>query len=119
MPRDLRNYLWDMMQACDEILLFTDGKTFSNYESERMLQLVVERSFITIGEALVQTAHHFPDEVVSIPSYKSFIGFRNILVHQYANIVDENVWNAVELDVRPLRLTAASLLEKLDRAAGQ
>lgn len=117
MQRDLRNYLWDIDKACEEILLFTAGKTFSDYQKDSLIRAGVERMFMTIGEALVQTAHHFPSQIADIPDFKSFIGFRNVLIHKYIDIVDENVWKAVASSVKPLQASVSSLRDELDRAA--
>lgn len=54
MPRSLRAYLWDIEQAADDILSFTQGKQLHDYETDSMLRAAVERNFEIIGEALSQ-----------------------------------------------------------------
>ncbi len=103
MSRDLRSYLWDIQQASEEILQFTRNKTFVDYESDGMMRAAVERKFEIIGEAIAQIARSSPEKVADLNHYRRFIGFRNILIHQSATIVNEIVWNTIETDLPTVR----------------
>jgi len=48
-----------------------------------------------------------------IPERGSIIAFRNLLIHGYAAVVDEIVWEVVENDLPTLRVSAARLIEEL------
>ncbi|HVT58944.1 MAG TPA: HepT-like ribonuclease domain-containing protein [Thermoanaerobaculia bacterium] len=41
------------------------------------------------------------------------MAFRNLLIHGYAAVVDEIVWQVVEDDLPALRASAARLIEEL------
>ena len=79
--RDLA-YLWDMREACQEILDFISGRSLEQFQNDKMLRRAVERSLEIVGEA----ARHVSDEYMSahpgIP-WKSIIGLRNLLAHEY------------------------------------
>jgi uncharacterized protein with HEPN domain len=52
MPHRTRKLLLDVSLSCQEIIEFTDGKSFEDFHQDRMLQLAIEREFEIIGEAL-------------------------------------------------------------------
>ncbi len=41
-PRDVRVLLYDMLQAADAIVEFTDGRSFDQYTEDLMLRSAVE-----------------------------------------------------------------------------
>jgi uncharacterized protein with HEPN domain len=51
MPRDIRKICFDILQAVKGLEDFTVNKNFADYQSDRMLQMAVERGFEIIGEA--------------------------------------------------------------------
>lgn len=52
MQRSLELYLWDIIQAADNILAFTRDKQLSDYQNDVVLRLAVEPRFEVMGEAL-------------------------------------------------------------------
>lgn len=91
MPRSVDLYLNDLLEAGDDILRFTEGLDFSAYESNSMLRAAVERKFTIIGEALRQLDQHYPEYLHGILEARKIIDFRNVVVHQYASVDDEEV----------------------------
>ena len=45
MPRDPRAWLADIVAACDLLIEFTEGKTFSDCSADPLLRSAVERQF--------------------------------------------------------------------------
>jgi uncharacterized protein with HEPN domain len=76
-----------------------------------MLQAAVERKFEILGEALTQMAQSFPVQAEKLHNYRRFIGFRNILIHQYSAIAHEIVWGTIEMDLPLLKRQIVELLE--------
>ena len=56
MPHSVQKLLLDMKLSCEEITDFTLGKSFAEFQDNRMLQLAIEREFEIIGEALSRLA---------------------------------------------------------------
>ena len=96
MQLESRKYLFDIQRAVELLREFTDGKSFEDYEQDAMLRAAVEREFEIIGEALGQLARIEEAVAAQISGYKRIIAFRNILIHQYADVDDRLVWDVVE-----------------------
>jgi uncharacterized protein with HEPN domain len=111
MPRSIELYLSDLLQASDDILEFTRGVDYAGYESNRLLRAGVERLFTIIGEAMRQLDQHHPAYLHGIIEARKIIDFRNILVHQYATVDDEEVWSAVQSKLPLLRNQVAELIQ--------
>lgn len=75
-----------------------------------MLRAAVEREFEIVGEALKQLADRDADAAKRIPEMRRIVSFRNILVHGYADVDHEVVWEALTTRVAPLREVIRSLL---------
>ena len=110
MQHDAPARLYHILEAGDSILTITAGKTFDDYKRERVLRLAVERLFTILGEALneaVKTDHTIAPRITA---FRRIIGFRNILVHGYADIFDEMVWQRIEDDLPILLREVRALL---------
>lgn len=102
--------LEDMSRAIDEVETFCAGKSFSDFESDRQLQLVVERELEIIGEALSRLRRDYPALALKISEADKIIGMRNILAHGYDVLEHEILWDVVENKLSGLKYC----LEELD-----
>ncbi len=96
MRLEARKYLYDIQQAIGLLREFTTGKSFGEYERDAMLRAAVERKFEVIGEALGQLARLDEAVATRISGYQRIIAFRNVLIHQYADVDDRLVWDVLE-----------------------
>jgi len=110
-PRDLRAYLFDVVECCEAISAYVTGRTLDAYRNERGLRAQVEREFITIGEALNSAVKVDPGIESGITSCRAIIGFRNRLVHGYESVDHETVWEIVRVDVPRLEAEAREALK--------
>ena len=110
MQLESKKYLDDIAHACKLALQFVAGKNLSDYLSDTMLRSAVERQLQTVGEALVQLQKIDPAAAISISEREKIVGFRNVLVHGYANIDDRIVWGVLETKLPLLLREAESLL---------
>ena len=92
MPPDRRTYLWDALSAADLLFQFGAGKTFADYQADALLRSGVERQFEIVGEALNQLSKVDPEAASRVPDLPRIVAFRNILIHGYAAVDDELVW---------------------------
>jgi uncharacterized protein with HEPN domain len=101
-------YLWDMYQAALEIIHFIEKMTFYDFENNKMARYAVERQLLVIGEAASHLTESFRLQHPHIP-WASIIAQRNILAHEYGEILVERIWRVAtekipELinDIQPL-----------------
>ena len=88
--RDL-SYVWDMWTAAQEILDFMQGVSQAEFERNNQLRYAVERQLMVIGEAARHVSEEFQEQHPEIP-WLQIIGQRNVLAHDYGEILVERVW---------------------------
>lgn len=97
MPHSARKLLLDVSLACQEIMEFTEEKSYEEFQEDRLLQLAIEREFEIIGEALFRLEKVDPETLADrIPEYRKIIDFRNILAHGYDIIDVAAMWDFVQ-----------------------
>jgi uncharacterized protein with HEPN domain len=111
--RDLKGYLWDVLEACKKVQTYTKEKTFDDYQADDLLRSAVERQLTIAGEALAQASQHFPEVATMISQLRQIVGFRNRMIHAYLQIDDLTVWGVVEKYVPLLKHEAQVALDKL------
>ena len=111
MQLEARKYLYDIQQAASLLDEFVTGKTFADYQCDAMLRAAVERKFEIIGEAMTQLAKVDKAVAAQISEYQRIISFRNILIHEYADVDDKLVWDVVETNLPTLVREIDALLD--------
>jgi uncharacterized protein with HEPN domain len=110
--RSREAYLWDIADSCRAILQFVQGCDLSDYEQNRMLRRAVERELSIVGEAVSQGTRRFPDLEESIGPARQIVGFRNRIIHGYADVDSSIVWAIVQNEVPRLLEKSESILEE-------
>ncbi len=77
-----------------------------------MLRRAVERELSIVGEAVSQATRHFPELEKSIGPARRIVGFRNRIIHEYAEVDTEIVWAIVQNEVPRLLEKSEALLEE-------
>lgn len=113
MPRDPRAWLADIVAACDLLIEFTTGKTFTDYAADSLLRSAVERQFEIVGEALRVALQHRPELAANITDARAIIAFRNQLTHAYSAVDKATVWGLLERRVPQLRADVTRVLQTL------
>jgi uncharacterized protein with HEPN domain len=103
-------YLCDMLRAANNIRNYVRGKTLSEYLVNRMLRSAVERELEIIGEAARRISPTTREKYPEIP-WHPIVGQRNILAHQYDQVLHETVYGVA---VRRI----PELVEHLQRIVG-
>lgn len=101
-PRGTKKHLFDIQQAIQSIVTYTQDLDKAAYLADQMIQAAVERKFEIIGEALNRLSRDDDDTLAEIRDYQRIIGFRNILAHGYDAIDQQLVWDAVQNHLTPL-----------------
>lgn len=90
---ELLTYVYDAREACSKIKEFVSGVSMDEYLQNELLQSAVERKLIIVGEALNKAYNISPDIETEIPELRDIVNFRNIVVHGYAVVKNETVWD--------------------------
>ncbi len=102
--------LWDARKAADLIAEFVANRSWKDYESDAMLRSAVERQFQIIGEALNRLNRVDPGTAAGISDLLRIVAFRNVLVHGYAVIDNELVWEVATTRIPSLAAELGRLL---------
>lgn len=105
-----RNRLHHMLDAAEEVLVFTAGKTYADFQSDRQLQHACLHCFLIIGEAANALDIDFRAAHPDIP-WRAIIAMRHRLIHGYFDVELALVWDTVSLNIPnllpPLRVLVA------------
>lgn len=93
-----------------DILDFTINTNFHDFENDKMKRFAVERQLLVIGEAANHLSVEFRTEYSNIP-WKLMIGFRNIIAHEYGEILVERIYRIVVDSIKPLKENVEALLK--------
>ncbi len=104
-------YLWDMLKAAKDIEEFTSGLSYARFSNDKRTRYAVERQLLTIGEAAVHISEDFRTAHPEIP-WPSIIGQRNVLAHEYGEILVERIWLVTRKNIIPLIKQLSALLPK-------
>ena len=97
MPRD-DAYLLDMLLTAREARDFASSLGIEDFRQNRMAQLAVLKAIEIVGEAASRVSDAFAHEHPDIP-WRAIVGMRNRLVHDYAGIDLDRVWETVRNDM--------------------
>jgi uncharacterized protein with HEPN domain len=112
MRPEVAKYIYDIQKACSLISRFAAGKTFAEYAADLLLKSGIERQFEIAGEALSQALKVDPSLAGRMAGANRIVSFRNILIHGYAAVSDEVVWDVVQKHLPRLRAEVDRLLEE-------
>lgn len=104
-----RAYLWDMLDAARAVDEFVRDKTFEEYTSNRMLRGAVERHIEIIGEAARRVSEETRNAHPEIP-WRGIIGQRNVLAHEYGEVMHEAIWRIATKRIGELILSLRKLV---------
>ncbi len=112
MDSEVKTRLSDIQLAAERIIEITLDKSFEEFEGDWVVRAAVERQFMIIGEATNVIAAK--DQTISslLGNYPQIIGFRNILAHQYRDVLDRTVWGIIENNLPTLLNEVNTLLEQ-------
>jgi len=95
MDERIEKWLHDVRLAIAEIdSYFDDGcRDFISFKQHNMRKRAVERNLEIIGEALNRILAKDPD--IQISDARKIVNLRNLVIHSYDSISDENIWAIV------------------------
>ncbi len=101
-PRDDdRLRLQHMREACDEVLLFTQGAKYADLGTDIMLRRALMMSIGIIGEAASRISDEWREVHPNVP-WRDIISMRNYLFHAYHALDDAILWKTATKSVPSL-----------------
>jgi uncharacterized protein with HEPN domain len=98
--RDI-SFLWDILEAAKDIRDFVRETTLKEFTSDKKTRYAVERQLLVIGEAAKRVSESYKRKHNDIP-WKRMVGLRNILAHEYGEVLVERIWLIAAENIPPL-----------------
>ena len=109
-----QDYLFDILDAMEKAESFIDGMTFQEFSEDSKSAFAVIRRLEIIGEAANKVPIALRRRFTEIP-WKSLVGMRNKLIHDYAGVSLVIVWRTIKDDfpsIIPLLQNHRDFLQK-------
>ena len=103
-------YLQDILEACDMIETFLDGRDAAAFLASELHKAATLQKLTVIGEAAARLSHTFR-EAHSQVEWRDIMAFRNIAVHAYFAMQWDIVWATATDDVSMLRRQVLEILQ--------
>lgn len=100
--RSIELFLQDILDACTEIEEFIQGYDYDQFVQDKKTYNAAIRSLEIIGKA----STHLPDKIRSEYDqidWRSMVGMRNIIIHEYFGTDNEIIWKTVCDDIPALK----------------
>ena len=100
--RNANLYLQDILQACNDILNFTQGmNSAAELQNDRRTFLAVIHSLEIIGEAARQMPKSFREKHSDFP-WRETASLRNVIAHEYFGLDIEIIWDVIKTRIPAL-----------------
>lgn len=107
-------HLYDILQAIEKVERYLGDIDFAHYSHDEILTDAIARQLGIIGEATNRLSQEFQEKHPGLP-YKSIIGMRNFLVHDYAKVDRKILWETAKKDLPGLKQSVSFLLNQLEK----
>lgn len=112
MKKEILVYVEDVLESIAKIEEYTKGSLEEEFYDNTELQDAVLRRLEVIGEAVKNIPQEFRDKYPAIP-WKKIAGMRDVLIHEYAGVIMERVWNVITGDLPELKSRMLSIKKGL------
>ena len=93
--------LADIFDAANNLAEFTRRVTFEEFQTDKLRYYAVLKNIEIIGEAAYMLSAEYKESRPEIP-WKSIINMRHVLVHGYASVLPDLLWDTATRDVPEL-----------------
>lgn len=102
-----------ILDAINEILEYTEGITYEQLCTNKMLFSAVVYKTVIIGEASNMLTQEFRDAHPET-NWRAIKGMRNHIVHGYYQVNPEDVWAVIQNDLAPLKEQVEQCLSEIE-----
>lgn len=111
-PKRDNGRLQDIIQAANHIIAFTDGYSLKELSEDKLRYFAVAKNVEIIGEASYMLSTAFKESHPYIP-WNNIIKMRHVLVHGYATVLPELLWETALEDVPKLKVQIEAIVKEL------
>ncbi len=111
MSRDREVYLHDLLEAADRIREYLADVDRERFLETPLVQDAVLRNLEIIGEAANRIAPDAADAMAGV-EWRKIVDMRNTLIHEYAGVDLDIVWNAATVKVPEVASVVREYLER-------
>lgn len=90
-----RESLGDIMEATAYIARKVEASSLEEYLSNEDLRFAIERNLLIVGETVVRITDNDPATLMQITDFREAIGLRNVIIHDYKNVNDTQIWGII------------------------
>lgn len=102
-------YLEDILDSIEKIERYVNRLSPAQFTDDSAAQDAVMRRLSIIGEAVKHLSAEIKSKQPDIP-WKDIAGMRDILIHEYAGVQLERIWNTIQNDLPPLKDAVKKLI---------
>lgn len=106
---DERTALADIVDECDLVLKFAEGRSESDFHTDLLLQSAILYRLLILGEAITRVSNETRALHPAV-DWRGFAGLRNVLIHQYHKVDLARVWKIVGDELFYLRRQVSDIL---------
>ena len=114
-PLKDKTRLEHILMSAENVIRFTNGKTFNDMQADDMMSYAVVYNIMSIGEAAYHLSKAFRSEHPDT-QWEIIMKMRNVLAHDYYKLNIQTVWEVVQNDLPPLREQVVRYLAETDWA---
>lgn len=111
------DYLERIANRIERIERATSGVDLAGFLGKEDLQAAIERYIEVIGEAAGKLSQQTRDLAPDVP-WSQVIGARNVIVHGYAEIQPDRIWDIVKSHLPSLRAAVGRLQQLIGEKEG-
>ncbi len=108
-----KNRLEHIIDHIEKVLDASEGKDFAQFKDDPILFGAIAYYTMIIGEAAYMLTKELKELHPNVP-WRQIEGMRHHIVHGYAQIRKDMLWNAVQEDLRPLKAQVERILSETD-----
>lgn len=108
--RDYKDFLHDILDAINDIEIFIDDLSYTEFVKDRKTLNAVIRSIEVIGEATKNIPDRIKADYKDLP-WKRMSGMRDKLIHGYFGVDTKTLYKAAKDDIPPLKASIQKILK--------
>lgn len=115
-PQRDKGRLDDMIEAASNVAQFVDGLSYEEFLSDKLHYFAILKNVEIIGEAAYMLSPDFKESHGEI-RWSSIVKMRHILVHGYASVLPEILWQTAICDIPELKERLVGMLSSMKEGA--